>query len=446
MSDIITDERAQAMQIGFILIFGILVLMLTMYQANIVPEQNRQAEITHSNDMEFEFSSIESNIFNTGMDGTPSTKVYPMSMRYQTRLITVNAPPPAGTLSTSRVNEITISNSSMEHNVRTRYLKYDLDYRYYQNPPTYTYETGFTYRNFGDAQTAISQNQFILNNGFSIVALQGVYNKTSYNSERLRFERTDSLVKYEITDPEITVPTKLSNEFWVDFASEKSNLDVISYDSTEETVTLSRTGPVDLYLTSVSLSDTADGGVNHEDIDLPSSNIGSDNPTDPTDPPTDPDRPPAEEVYDIRDESWLNNDERIFEVLQGYNPQWDLGDGTTSTDYYIQHQYNTPGTYDITFTITIDGDQYTYTDTVAIVDLTLEYSQRGNSGNYDFTWNTNPEVNGASVTFVANGNVVESGLSQSETDYRYSGNSGDDIEIQLVDSNGNIIKTTSTTI
>jgi len=168
-------------------------------------------------------------------------------------------------------------------------------------------------------------------------------------------------------------------------------------------------------------------------------------PTQPTQ-PTDPDRPPAEEVYDIRDESWLNNDERIFKVLQGYNPQWDLGDGTTSTDYDIQHQYNTPGTYDITFTITIDGDQYTYTDTVAIVDLTLEYSQRGNSGNYDFTWNTNPEVNGASVTFVANGNVVESGLSQSETDYRYSGNSGEDIEIQLVDSNGNIIKTTSTTI
>ena len=97
-------------------------------------------------------------------------------------------------------------------------------------------------------------------------------------------------------------------------------------------------------------------------------------PTQPTQ-PTDPDRPPAEEVYDIRDESWLNNDERIFKVLQGDNPQWDLGDGTTSTDD-IQHQYNTPGTYDITFTITIDGDQYTYTDTVAIVDLTLEYSQR----------------------------------------------------------------------
>jgi hypothetical protein len=233
------------MQIGFILIFGILVLLLTMYQANVVPEQNKKAEITHSNEIEYEFEDIESYITNTGMDGKPSTKVYPMSMSYQPRLFAINLPQPSGTISTSSLNNIIISNSSIDdHNIPTRYLEYDVDYGYYKNPPTYTYETGFTYRNFDDGQTAVSPNQFILNDGFSIVALQGKYNETSYNSEKLRFERTDTLVEYEITNPEITVPTKLDNEEWTEFASEKPNLEVLSYDESEETVTLSREGTI----------------------------------------------------------------------------------------------------------------------------------------------------------------------------------------------------------
>ena len=263
----IKDERAQSIQIGFILILGLLILMLGIYQSSIIPDQNRSAEITHSNDIEFEFENIETSIFNTAMSGTPLTNTYPMSLRYQPRIITVNPPPPAGTLSTSSVDNIVISNESMEHEVPTRYLEYDVDYRLYDEPPTYTREIGFIYRNFGERQTAISSNQFILNDGFAIIALQGEYSETSFESIRLRFERTDDLVKYRITDPEITIPTRLNEGYWTEYSESNNNIDMVSYD--DETVTLSRDGTVDLYLTSVSMSGTTDGGVNHNAIDLP---------------------------------------------------------------------------------------------------------------------------------------------------------------------------------
>ena len=276
------SNRAQAMQIGFILIFGLLVLSLSLYQANVVPDQNKNAEITHSNDLEFEFSSLESDIFNTGMTGTPTTKTYPMSMKYPNRFITINPLPPSATLSTSSTNNIIISNSSVEHEVPTRYLKHDVDYRLYDNPPVYTYETGFTYRNFDEAQTAISNTQFVLNDGFAIVALQGEYNETSYTNIRIPIEQTDSLVEYKITDPEITVPTKLTEENWNDFVDNRNNLEV-EYNEEEKTATLSREGTMPLFLTSASIGASTDGGVNHDEINLPVSDIDT-TPGDPSDP------------------------------------------------------------------------------------------------------------------------------------------------------------------
>ncbi len=281
MREFITSERAQAMQVGFILIFGLLVLSLSLYQANIVPDQNRAAEITHSNEMQSEFLTLESNIFNTGMMGTPTAKTYPMSMTYQNRFITINPPPPPATLSTSSTNNIIISNSSVEHEVPTRYLEYDVDYRLYKNSPIYTYETGATYRNFDDAQTTITETQFILNNGFAIVSLQGEYNKTSYTTERISIQQIDDLVKYKIKDPEITIPTKLNEEYWENYVAKKSNLEMI-YNEEDNTVTLSRNGEVELYLTGVSIGDSSDGGVNHNQLDLPESDRQT-SPADPTD-------------------------------------------------------------------------------------------------------------------------------------------------------------------
>ena len=281
------DNRAQAMQIGFILIFGILILSLSLYQANVVPDQNRQAEITHSNDLEFDFAEIQASIFNTGMTGNPSSQTYPMSMRYQDRFITINPVPPSGTLSTSSTNNIIIENSSVEHQVPTRYLMHDVDYRLYENPPIYTLESGFIYRNFGDSQTKVTENQFVLNNGFAIVALQGEYNETSYDTTRLRFEQTDSLVQYRIEDPEITVPTKLDERHWRDFEDRKSNVEIEYNDDNpdEKSVTILRSGEMSLYLTSVSLGESNDGGVNHANLDLPEvDSPTTPGPSDPSDP------------------------------------------------------------------------------------------------------------------------------------------------------------------
>ena len=99
----------------------------------------------------------------------------------------------------------------------------------------------------------------------------------------------------------------------------------------------------------------------YETLDVSTSDSGSG-----SDDGSSNDGPPADQVYTIRQEPWLGDREYIFEIDSGYEPAWNLGDGTTSTGYYVTHAYDSAGTYDITLDITISGTQYTYTDTLSV--------------------------------------------------------------------------------
>lgn len=365
MTSFTEDNRGAAMQIGFILIFGMLVLVVIQYQATIVPQQNQNIEIQHSEDTHHEFSVIENKIFNTGMTGLPSSTSIEMAPRYPTRLIALNPPPPSATISTSEPTEITVSNDTDSYDIPTRFMEYKASYREYSNNPTYTYEPAFTYAEFdNDVQTRIEDNLLFVNEGLAIVALQGDFDQTSQTTARLRFAPTDNLVVYEVEDLSVTIPTRLSESHWESVDESRANVDV-TYNG--DNVEIERSGTSKLYLSGVYIGDNTDGGVNHDQIEF--TEIESDSPA-PSD-PSDPSDPP---------------------------------------------------------------------------ELTLDSEQRGASGNYDLSWTTDPEIEGGSITLIANNDVVETGLSQSETDYRYQGAEGDEIEIQLIDENGDVVQTATTTL
>jgi len=77
-------------------------------------------------------------------------------------------------------------------------------------------------------------------------------------------------------------------------------------------------------------------------------------------------KPPVEDVIQISNPNWTGQNTRIIQVGQGYNPNWDFGDGTTSTSYYNNYTYSSSGTYTLTLNITISGSRYQYQTTVTI--------------------------------------------------------------------------------
>ena len=63
------DERGQPVQIGFILLFGILVLAFAGYQGHVVPDQNSEVEFQHSQDVTKDMQTFRVNLLNGAENG-----------------------------------------------------------------------------------------------------------------------------------------------------------------------------------------------------------------------------------------------------------------------------------------------------------------------------------------------------------------------------------------
>ena len=59
------DERAQSTLVGFILLFGILTIAFSSYQAVVVPNQNAEVEFNHFQDIQDDFTEFRSTLINS---------------------------------------------------------------------------------------------------------------------------------------------------------------------------------------------------------------------------------------------------------------------------------------------------------------------------------------------------------------------------------------------
>ena len=62
------DDRAQAIQIGAVLLFGILVISFSTYQAFVVPNQNENVEFNHNQRVQGQLQEVRNAI--VSMPGT----------------------------------------------------------------------------------------------------------------------------------------------------------------------------------------------------------------------------------------------------------------------------------------------------------------------------------------------------------------------------------------
>ncbi|WP_238478732.1 hypothetical protein [Natranaeroarchaeum sulfidigenes] len=81
-------------------------------------------------------------------------------------------------------------------------------------------------------------------------------------------------------------------------------------------------------------------------------------------------------------------------------------------------------------------------------EITLSFDNRsGNSDNRDYSWTTDPIIEGGSVEFRVNDDLIEDGLPQNEDDYRDSnGRSGDTVTVVLVNDDGDEVTSDSVTL
>jgi len=222
------DDRGVTVQIGTVLLFAVLIVLVSTYQATVVPQQNEQVEYNHNQRVHGQLQDLRDELHRTAATGTPGTATVSLGTRYPERALFVNPAPPSGRLATTGRANVTIENATASgetgdywngaaRNFSTRGLTYEPRYSVYQDPPTTVYRNGVLYNRFADANVTLAGQQLISGNRISLVALNGSLSESTNGAASVNVQpvsaptRTVS-VQNETANVSIAVPTSLSEE------------------------------------------------------------------------------------------------------------------------------------------------------------------------------------------------------------------------------------------
>jgi hypothetical protein len=235
----IDDNRAVSEVIGVVILFGFLILALSMYQVEVVPQQNAETEFQHSGEVRNDLVELRAGILQAGSIDQPQYQTVQLGTTYSTRVFAINPPAPAGTIRTSEPYPITIayeSNETVIETIPTRFIEYRPGYNELDRSPTW-YDASVLYldaRN-DEGGIAVIEDQALVDGGeVQITALQNEFRRSGTGQVTLELRPAES-VTGDIPEDDliITVPTRLSEDDW----EAKTNLPTDSdvYDGVTDT-------------------------------------------------------------------------------------------------------------------------------------------------------------------------------------------------------------------
>jgi hypothetical protein len=230
------DERGQPVQIGFILLFGILVLAFSSYQAFVVPQQNAEVEFTHSQTVQDEFSELQSTVVNAvGNDDDRSIGIS-LGVQYPSRLVALNPPPATGSIETTEPRDVEIAGTTDPvcradgGTATSQSLVYTPGYNEYREAESTIYENTFVTRTFQDG--AVYGDQQLVKtvdsgpDKIDLLLLNGSVEESGTNNVNIRVNGTHRY-STTVSNPTITLPSEFTVAEWRnEILAERSDVDV----------------------------------------------------------------------------------------------------------------------------------------------------------------------------------------------------------------------------
>ena len=260
------DVRAVSNVIGAVFIFGTLIILLAVYQAQVVPNQNRAAEFEHSNAVQNDMVDLRNAILTAKTAGRTTFSEVKLGTRYPDRILAVNPPPAAGSLRTGPARPITVDATGSTTNlcpgdgtVNSRILRYQPGYNVYQNGPEVVYENTVLYLDFGDRQITLTDEQLVRDEGdiVEIVPLNTSLSEQGINAVSVEPE-PGNVRERELTDANISLPTNLSEDKWEELLAD--DLPASNVTVSNGNLTLETGGEVSISCSPVGLNEAPAGG------------------------------------------------------------------------------------------------------------------------------------------------------------------------------------------
>ena len=224
------DSRGVSEVVGAVLLLGILVLSLSIYQVSVVPNQNAATEFDHNQLVEDEMVDVRNAILEARSSGKDTFSSVTLGTRYQDRTLTVNPPPPTGTLQTSKQPNISVTEQGGEMRVdpleladrplENQLIEYSPRYYAYDQAGTIRYENTLAYHDYGDATIFLTNQTLLRGDTVTLVPLEGAFRKDG--SQRVAVEPKPGVLEtVQVDDPNVTVPTELSEDEWRDLLGDE---------------------------------------------------------------------------------------------------------------------------------------------------------------------------------------------------------------------------------
>lgn len=235
-------RRGQSIVLGAIFVFAIAIFALGLAQTFVVPTQNGDTEFKHYQDSQRELMDLNADIRRASSTGEDQAGTIDLGVQYPSRALLLNPAEPAGNLRTVGTTDSSVEirienaratdaetrdywNPSTARTFSTGSIEFKPNYNEFREGGTMIVENSVFYTKFEDAgedRTRTGQN-LVDGRRINLVALDGDYQKSTSEAVTVEPRALSSssnriLVEEESTSEKlrINVPTKLSEERWLD--------------------------------------------------------------------------------------------------------------------------------------------------------------------------------------------------------------------------------------
>ena len=218
------DRRGQSVVIGTVIIFGFLIAALSLYQVQVVPQQNGQVEFQHSEQVRNDLVDLRAGILQAGSTERDQYETVRLGTEYPPRLLGINPPAPAGTLRTSDSYPINITyanNDTLIESIPTRFVEYRSGYNEIDRSSTWI-DSSVLYvdaRDDGDGVAIIEEQELVVNDTLRIVAVQNEFQTSRTGRVSLELYLKENLGESaNLSDFDgpvnVSIPTRLDDDYW----------------------------------------------------------------------------------------------------------------------------------------------------------------------------------------------------------------------------------------
>ncbi|PSQ21858.1 hypothetical protein BRD04_05755 [Halobacteriales archaeon QS_9_67_17] len=220
--------------IGFVFVFGFAIVLVSGYQATVVPSQNEATEFNHYTEAQNDFAALQAAFDNAGSTGDTYQATIRMGTQYPARTIFLNPAPATGQLSSSASGNITLIDAgdpdgdderpaddicgTGQGNTRT--FEYQPNYNELSGTGRFVFENGVAYRQIDDGVVFTDSDSFIDGTDIDLRPLTSAPSTTrSADTQEVTFkpgEDGGAAITSNNTTFAIRFPSRLSNETWED--------------------------------------------------------------------------------------------------------------------------------------------------------------------------------------------------------------------------------------